>query len=269
MAVTGNPFSLRYKIASCTVLLLLCTGMVLFRLQVLDRGTGEGLCAGLTAASCVILILLALPARKKFSSVLPHGLPSVTFGSSIAGLLLLTVLPVSIYYGHFAPIAQRVTDVNGIIALLMKGLGILSAVYFLATAAYMALPQKRALHLFLTMMPALYFAFRILNEFINNSAMPLANSGGYRMLGMIAAMLFFLCEGKICIGKGNVTLLLATGAATVLLCSMYAIPCLLNRLQGTGTELNAFYAMLALAISLYILTRMMSIRPLPETVPAA
>ncbi len=264
MTTPVSAFSTKYKFASFAVLLLLTAALVAYRLWVLSTGRGETVCALLTAAAAAVLLLISLLSRRRYTAALPHGLPSVTFGASITGFLLLTVLVASIYFAYFAPESNRITDANPFISGLVKVFALLSAIYFLLSAASMSLPKKRALHLFLAIMPILFYAFRILNDFIDNSTMPLANSGGYHILGMIAIMLFFLCEGKMLIGNGKVPIFLAVGHIAVLLLAVYDIPFLFLCLQEGSSELEAIYSLLSIAMIIYILTRMASIRPITK-----
>ncbi len=253
--------SLKYKALSLGTLLL-CSGiLVFFRVYVLKTGQGGTACAVLTAFACLLLTVLSLFVGKSCSRKLTHGLPSVTFGASVTGFLLLSVLIVSIHSTYFASPELRVTDGNAVISLLLKGFTLLSAVYFLMTAASMKLPQKKALHLLFAIMPVLFYAFLILNEFINNRTMPLAESGGYHMLGMIFTMLYFLCEGKLLIGTGNTVLFLATGQTAFLLCAVYNIPALVQVLQGGSSQLQLVYSLMTLAVMIYLFTRMASLRP--------
>lgn len=252
----------KYKLISVLMLVCFSIGISMYRLHVLETGEGETLSAVLTAIACAALLALSFAARRQYAPALPHGSASVTFGASVTGFLLLTVLVSSIYFAYFAPIGSRITDLNPFISLCVKLFALLSAVYFLSVAASMSLPKKKALHLLLAMMPILFCAFRILNDFIDNSTMPLANSGGYHMLGMIATMLFFLCEGKFIIGNGKVIPLLAVGQIAVLLCAVYNIPLLLTCLRERGSQLNAMYALLSFGFIAYIFTRMLSLRPL-------
>lgn len=267
MASSVSTSTIRYKLLSFFSLVFLSCVTVIHRRYVLESGTGETACAVLTALSCVVLLCLALLFGRKYAPSLPHGLPSVTFGASVTAFLLLTTLAVSVYFAHFAPLEERIVDLNPTISFLVKLFALLSAVYFLLTAASMSLPKKKALHLAFVMAPILYYAFRILNAFIDNSTMPLANSGGYHILSMIATMLFFLLEGKFIIGNAKVGFYLAVGQIAILLNAVYNIPLLLSCISECESQINALYALLSVALMIYIATRLFSLREPEPALP--
>lgn len=267
MAVNSFGLSVRFKLLTGTLLFVLCALTVGMRLKADDIVGGEVMSAAVAAISCILLFLLAQTIHGEFAPTLPHGLPSVTFGASVAGVLLLSSLPITIYTSYFLSSTSRLADDNVVISAVVKLLALLAAVYFLLTAAYMSLPNRKSMHLLLAMTPILYFAFQILSDFINTRTMPLANAGGYRLLALIAVMLYFLCEGKFLLGRGSVTLLLATGMIAVLLSVSYDIPSLVSCLRSSQTEGYVFRSIQSLGVCLYILSRMFSL-PSAERSPA-
>lgn len=260
MTMSVSTSTIKYKLLSLGATVLFSVLLILYRLRALETGKGEITCAVLTAIACLALLFLAICLGRKYAPALPHGLPSVTFGASVTAFLLLTTLIASVYFAYFAPIEDRITDLNSSISFLVKLFSILSAVYFLMTAASMSLPKKKALHLLLAMMPILFCALRILNDFIDNSTMPLADSGGYHILGMIATMLFFLCEAKFIIGNAKVVVYLAVGQIAVLLCAVYNIPLLLSCIRECASPTEALYALLSVGMIIYMVTRLLSLR---------
>lgn len=241
------------KLLSIGALLFCCALLTVLRCFQLTTGRGGTLCAVLTACAFALMVALALFNRRRFLPELRNGFASVTFGASMAAFLLLTATVVSVYFSRFAPV--RVTDNNAVVSLLMKAFGVLSAVYFLFASASATLSKRKALHLLLTMAPIFFCALRILNTFINNSTLPLAASGGYRILGMIAAMLFFLNEGKLLMGVKTVSAYLVTGYAAVLFCAAYDLPLLITGVREGASGPDAVYSLLTLSLAVYIVTR--------------
>lgn len=255
----GTASALPRKLLSLGALLVLCIALSVCRYRLLVTGNGSLLCSLLTAFSAVVMLLLALLSRRLFAPRLRHGLPSVTFGASFSAFLLVTAVVVSVYFSSFVPVAQRVSDVNPVVSLLMKALALLSAAYFLVSAAWMELPKRKSLHLLCSMAPILFCALRILNTFINNSTLPLAFSGGYRILGMIAMMLFFLNEGKLLTGAGKTSAYLFCGYVSVLFCAAYDLPVLLYGMKTGASGPDAVHSLLSVALTIYILTRLASL----------
>lgn len=243
------------KLLSICALLLCSAVLAVCRYRQLSTGQGSTLNVALTGGACVLFFVLAILSRRRFAPVLRHGLPSVTFGASAAAFLLLAATAISVYYAHFLPIADRVTDDNAVVSLLTKLFAILSAVYFLLASSWTSLPKRKSLHLLLSIAPILFCALRILNTFINSSTLPLAASGGYRILGMIAAMLFFLQEGKLLVGVKTASAYLVTGYAAVLLCAAYDLPLLVFSMREGGSAPDAAYSLLSLGLIAYILAR--------------
>lgn len=251
---TQKPSVLAGKLISFAALLVCCALLTVFRCFQLTAGRGETLCAVLTACAFALMTVLAILSRRRLSPELRSGLASVTFGAAMAAFLLLTAVAVSVYFARYA--STPVTDENAVVSFLMKASAVLSAAYFLIASASVTLSRHKAVHLLLAMTPIFFCALRILNTFINNSTMPLAESGGYRILGMIAAMLFFLNEGKLLIGVKTASAYLVTGYAAVLLCAAYDLPMLITGVRQGASGPDAVYSLLTVGMVLYMLPRL-------------
>ncbi len=267
MAVSQIPKHLKY--VSVLFLILLGAVPVAVRFWVGESQSGSDLFALSTAVCCGISILSAIPIGRRLKPTLPVGLPSVTFSASVCGFVMVTVVVMTAYYSYFAPAKEQVVDVNPSIALLVELFALGCAVYFLLMASWMALSERKAFALFLALLPVLFCAFRILNDFIDHSTMPLADHGGYRILGIIATMLFFLREAKLRTGKGGAALYFVLGQVTVILLAAYNVPLLWEFLHGEATVTEVLYAMLSVAFIIYIFTRIFSLEVKPkEEAPA-
>lgn len=258
--MTVSASASKIKLLSLCALLLLTVALTAFRMYVLYTGEGETAFAVCTFVTCLLLLGVSLAIGKRFSPELPQGLPSVTFGASVTGFLLLTVTVASVYFTFFAPAEDRAEELNPSVAMLVILFALLSAVYFLLLAGYLPLTEKKALYLLLAMAPVLFTALRILHDFIETSTMPLANSGGYHILSMIATMLFFLREAKFLTGVGKTWVFLAVGQIAVLLLAVYNIPLLTSYLAGSGEHTDALYSLMSLGVIGYMLTRLFSLR---------
>lgn len=223
------------------------------------------------AVLCILAAAYAFAAGRRFAPMLKHGLPSVAFGSAVCGFAMLTVLMSSVYFTYFVEAQERISDVNPTISLLLKLFTLIAAVYFLLQAAFPPLYERKALALLLALTPVLFCAFYILGDFINHSTMPLANGGGYRLLGIIGAMLFFLREAKFQTGKGGASLYYAVGHVAVILLFTYNAPILMQFFHGETSPTDALYAMLSLTFALYIIIRLLSlgepVQEIPQILP--
>ena len=209
------------------------------------------------AAVCAALAVLAFCVRKQFGSELAGGSTAVTFASSIVGLLLLACFAVSVYSLYFAPPAERIAVTNTTVVLLADLFSLLAAVYFLLSALIPSLLANQGARLLWAMTPVLYCAFRILSDFIATGTMPLANGGGYHILGMIFAMLFLLCEAKLIANKGKPFAYLACGQIAIVLNAAYNVPLLADFKGATTAEL--LHGVMFLAFALYIAVRLFTL----------
>lgn len=241
------------KLLSFGMLLICCVMLTATRCKQFTNGNGNTACVWITLCSVVIMLLLSLRSRMIFQPELQSGLLSVTFGASFSACMLLISVGFSFYFAHFADIP--VADANTFISVLMQGFALLTAAYFLVSSGFDILQGRRTLHLLCSMAPIFFCALRVLNTFINNSTLPLASAGGYRILGMIAAMLFFLNEGKLLLGAKTVSAYLFTGYASAIFCAAYDLPLLITCLRDGGYGPDAAYSLLSLGMTAYILIR--------------
>ncbi len=255
----------KLKCLSLAALTVFSAMPLVLRANLAESKASDRMYAGCIAVVCILAAVFACLAGRRFAPALKHGLPSVAFGSAVCGFALLTVLMSTIYFTYMAPVGERLVEINPMISLLLKLCSLAAAVYFLLQAAFPPLYERKSLALLLSLTPVLFCAFRILSDFIDHSTMPLANEGGYRLLGIIAAMLFFLRESKFHTGKGGVSLYYAIGHVAVILLVTYNSPLLLQFFHGEASALEAIYAFLSLAFALYIVIRLLTLRQ-PEPV---
>ena len=241
------------KLLSFGALFVCCAVLTALRCRQLSTEQGGSACVVITVCSAAVMILLSLRARNNFRPALRYGMLSVTFGASVSAGLLLVAIGISVYYARFA--AHPVSDVNAVVSFLVKLFALLSAVAFLATSALESISKRVTLHLLLTLPPIFFCSLRVLNTFINSSTLPLAESGGYRVLGMIAAMLFFLNEGKLLLGVKSTLAYQITGFSAAIFCAAYDLPLLIAGVRDGGYRPEAAYSLLTVGLVAYILTR--------------
>ena len=246
------------KLLTFGVLLVSCTLLTVLR-SAEANGT---VCAWLTAVSVAVMFLLVLRSRRLVKPVYRHGLLPVTFGASMSAFLLWAAVGASIYFAHFAP--TPATDESEIVSFLVNLFALLTAAYFMVASATNVLLKKKTAHLLLALTPIFFCALRVLNTFINHSTLPLAFGGGYRILGMIFAMLFFLNEGKLLLGMKTASAYRFTGFAATIFCATYDLPLLITVLRDGGSGPDAAYSLLTLGLVVYILCRLATLPAMEE-----
>ena len=249
----------KIKCFSLAVLTVFSILPLVLQANLSDSKASDRIYAAFIAGLCILAAVYAFVVGRRFAPVLKHGLPSVAFGSAVCGFAMLTAVMGSVYFTYFAGAEERISDANPTISTLLKLFTIAAAVYFLLQAAFPPLYERKALALLLALTPVLFCALYRLGDFINHSTMPLANGGGYRLLGIIASMLFFLREAKFQTGKGGASLYYAMGHVAVILLFSYNAPILLQFFHGEATPTEALYALLSLTFALYIVIRLLTL----------
>ena len=115
-------------------------------------------------------------------------------------------------------------------------------------------------------------ALRVLADFVRNGSSPLASSGGYHILGVCAAMLWFICEGKAYLGGGSAAVAFFFGSAAVILLLIYAVPNLLLCCMGQLLfDRYAVFSIVDVTTAVYICARLLTaqFREKKASAPAA
>lgn len=213
-----------------------------------------------TLFTAVIIALLALAvwsafAQGKGKRVLLESKVSVAPASLVVAFLLIGA---SIIYFVSSPAAKAE---GGNLQKFIVVLAVGSAVAFLFMGLRRADTSKNALAA-LTMLPIFLSAFRLLGDFINTSATPLASSGGYHILGLAAIMLCFLCEGKshVSVCRGWIYFLFANLSVVFLL--VYSVPNLILHCFFGGFDFDFSAALSAVDVGfvVYVSSRMSTAR---------
>lgn len=109
------------------------------------------------------------------------------------------------------------------------------------------------------LLPLLLTIFRLISDFLSNTSAPMASSGAYHITGLAVLMLYFLCEGKVIIDKGNAVLYYLFGYISAILLSVYALPNLLLHCCGIFTfDYKASLSVVDILIVAYIFARLSS-----------
>lgn len=113
----------------------------------------------------------------------------------------------------------------------------------------------------MALMPIILMIFRLLGDFLRTNATPLASSGGYHIMGLVAALIYFLCEGKSYALGGSAAVYLCAGYFSILLLLVYALPNVILHCFGVFSfDYYAGYSAVDLCISIYIWARMLNVK---------
>ncbi len=106
----------------------------------------------------------------------------------------------------------------------------------------------------------LFYAMRMLRDFMLQTAAPFNNSGFYSLLAMASLMLFFLLEGEAAIGVKRNGLYVMCGFAAAIFIPVYSIPAsLLYFSKGYGILTFAVFSFADIAAWLYVLIRLKAV----------
>lgn len=168
-----------------------------------------------------------------------------------------------VYFGELA-FADKYVAV-GVLDILVPVFSIASAVVFFICAVKGGFKNNKNLGAILGLFPIIYSVLRLLNDFINNNASPMASSGGYNIVALIAVLLYFLNDGKSHFKKVGAGLGYLFGFMAIYFLLVYSLPDLV--LHGFGCltfDYHAAFSVVDICIAIYIATRLCSARDKSE-----
>lgn len=209
-----------------------------------------------TAVSIMFLLVflfsgISLGRKKTVHLERTHGaMPaaSLILSSSLFGAVLL----------YAASLLGNNTELS-LIKLILFALAALSAVKFLVSGLRYNKKQSENIHAFAALAPILFSAVRILSDFISTSSAPLASSGAYHIVGLVAVLLYFLCEGKSYIAQTSAALFNSFGYSAVFFLLVYSVPNLYMHCFGSFSfDCDAAFSVVDLGLVVYIAARLSS-----------
>ncbi len=212
-------------------------------------------------------VLLALRSKNR-PVVLDHkgsaGPASLVLGFLLAGA--------SIIYAVSSEAAK--TAGGGMMKLVIIAAA-LSAVAFIVLGFRSNSPEtSKSFLAVLTVFPILFSALRLLSDFIQTSATPLASSGAYHILGLTSVLLYFLSEGKSYVTESKSKTYFLFGYLSVVFLLIYAVPNFILHCFGVFMfDYSAAFSAVDVGIAIYVSTRMMTAKikkePSAEAVASA
>ncbi len=117
----------------------------------------------------------------------------------------------------------------------------------------------------LTLFPIFFSALRLLDDFIQTSAIPFASSNGYHMVSLVAVLLFFLVEGKSYVFDSKSLLPEFFGYTAIFTLLVFAIPDVVLHSFGTfAFDSNTAFALTDIGFAIYITLRLHSAKAVTE-----
>lgn len=187
-----------------------------------------------------------------------HALYEVKELAGISALLLGVLLVGAALVYVFSTPAQKAAGGN--MQNIIVFLSVCSAVVFLIIGLKSNLQSlKKSTVAGIMLIPVVLYALRVLNAFMLSSATPMASSGGYHILGLCAAMIYFICEGKSYIMNGSAVFCYLFGYLTVILLMLYSLPDVLLSCFGVFSfDYFSAFSVVDLCVALYITLRLLT-----------
>lgn len=197
----------------------------------------------------------AISLGKKKNVTLERSLGAVPAGSLVLGFSLIGV---ALFYSFTVLAAENAKYT--LIELVVFVLTILSAAKFLVSGLrYNVKHKNNNIHAVAALVPIFLSIFRLLADFISTSAAPLASSGAYHIVGLIAVLIYFLCEGKSYISETSAAAFHGFGYISIYFLLIYSIPNLFLHCFGAfAFNYSAAFSVADLGLVVYLSARLTS-----------
>ncbi len=210
-----------------------------------------------TVAAVVFAILFVLCAvffGRKHSVTLCRS-----YGAAPAGSLTLAFALIGAAAVYIASIVRYGRESVTVIGILILVTTLLSAIKFIISGIRYDKTLKNNYHALAAIAPIALCMLRLLGDFIRSSAAPLASSGAYHIVGLSAALVYFLTEGKSYVIKTSGAIYYSFGYLSVFFLLIYSVPNLFMHCFGFFEfDYYAAYSVVDIGLAVYILTRLSS-----------
>ena len=182
-----------------------------------------------------------------------------SYGAVPAGSLTLAFALIGAAAVYIATIVRNGSESVTVIGILILVTTLLSAIKFIISGVRYDKTLKNTYHALAAIAPIMLCILRLLGDFIRSSAAPLASSGAYHILGLCAALVYFLTEGKSYVIKTSGSILYAFGYLSVFFLLVYSVPNLFMHCFGFFEfDYYAAYSVVDIGLVVYIITRLSS-----------
>jgi len=146
-----------------------------------------------------------------------------------------------------------------VIGILILATTVLSAAKFLISGLrYCKNDLNPQIDALTAMAPIFLSVFRLLGDFIRTSSAPLASSGAYHIIGLVAVLLYFLGEGKSYISKTAASTFYICGYIAIFFLLIYSLPNIVLHCFMFNFDYYAAYSVVDIGIVVYIASRLSS-----------
>lgn len=182
-----------------------------------------------------------------------------SYGAVPAGSLTLAFALIGAAAVYIATVVRNGSESVTVIGIMILVTTLLSAVKFVISGIRYDKTLKSTYHALAAIAPIALCMLRLLGDFIRSSAAPLASSGAYHIVGLSAALIYFLTEGKTYVVKTSGSIFYAFGYLSVFFLLIYSVPNLFMHCFGFFRfDYYAAYSVVDIGLAVYILTRLSS-----------
>ncbi len=213
----------------------------------LKFGGANALFAATLAVACAALLLAAAHVSKN-ADVQTSYMTAVAKTASVAFGIITAVCTVLYVFG------TRDISIAFAAVLLLLALAVCARMIALPLGKIRLRSDVCA---YLGMAAAVYYAVRILCDFVGQVASPLDMSGAYHFIMLITLMLFFLQETRVSLSRAKNMQYFAFGLLSLIFVPVYALPAsVLYFTNGIGTFSQAVISFSDIVICVYIYARL-------------
>lgn len=222
------------------------------------NGTSAGQILDIIIGVAVVAMAIAAMFTVKKGTA-PQKLPCAdgvtSFSAFLAGFLMLANIVWSFIENKFT---FSTSTPDGILNIIATACGILSALYFIATALKKDMYMKNSLAVGFGV--ALWAMFTLMASYFSYETPMSSPTRIINQVVLLAVMLYFVNELRFLLGRPKVQSFLAMGSAAVILLSVTSLPSLVLIYLKKWDMINSqIYFFLCLALAVYTVSRMFSL----------
>lgn len=206
-----------------------------------------------TAIFMLLFISLAYSFSKKQTFKLERSFTAVPAGSLILAFSVIFAVATQINM-----IFKAETLAIPVLELIALAFAALSAVKFLWSGLCYNKKVKDSTHAIAALVPIFFSVFRLLSDFVRSSAAPMASSGSYHLIGLVAVLLYFMAEGRSYVGEYSAVSYYAFGYIAIYFLLVYALPNILLHCFVFCFDQIAAYSVVDVGLAIYIASRLSS-----------
>lgn len=206
-----------------------------------------------TAIFLLLFVFLAYSFSKKQTFKLERSFTAVPAGSLILAFSIIFAVAIQINTAFKAE-----TLAMPVLELIALAFALLSAVKFLWSGLCYNKKVKDSIHALAALVPIFFSVFRLLNDFVRSSAAPMASSGSYHLIGLVAVLLYFMAEGRSYVGEFSAVSYYVFGYIAIYFLMVYALPNIILHCFVFCFDQITAYSVVDIGLAIYIAARLSS-----------